>query len=75
MTNTKFDSLLLHAIISLKETVAVIPKFRNGKKISPGKIPNEVMHNDAWWANHGLPQLYSAHRKVARGIAVWGQRM
>ncbi len=56
MMNTKFDSLPLNVIISHKETEAVIPKFKNGKKLSPGKIPNEVINNDAWWANHGLPQ-------------------
>ncbi len=54
--NTKFDSLPLDVIISHKETEAVIPKFKNGKKLSPGKIPNELINNGAWGANHGLPQ-------------------
>ncbi len=44
MTNTKFESLPLNAIISNEETEAVIPKFKNGKKLSPGKIPNELMN-------------------------------
>ncbi len=54
MTNTKFDSLPLNAIISHKETKAVIPNFKNGKKLSPGKIPNEQINNGVWWTNHGL---------------------
>ncbi len=56
MTNIKFESLPLNAIIAHKETEAVIPKFKNDKKLCPRKIPNEVIHNDAWGANHGLPQ-------------------
>ncbi len=45
MTNTTFESLPLNAIISHTETEAVITKLKNGKKLNPGKISNELINN------------------------------